>query len=485
MPVPEPIPDLLKAANDASGKAFALWVTFLTVGIYLAISIGTTTQLQLLRAGPVQLPLLGVGLPLLAFYGFAPPMFVVLHLYVLMQLYLLSRLLRLFDARLRNARMHEGVRIAARGQLDKFVFTQLLVGAPGDKAVRFFLWAVVWLSFVFGPILLLIGFQLRFLPYHSNLVTWVHRVALLSDLVLLFVLWPKISRRSGSVERTLKRALLATPVVLCGTAVLLFCVLLATFPGEPVTVDTGLRLPWLSRNIYLLGEHPFDFDEDKLSKVSVTLRLRERDLRESHLVSSDLRKTDFAYADLSSAILIGAKLSGADLIGANLTLAKLCSVDLASADLYNADLTNANLTGANLTNAKLREVDLTFAKLSLAKLDNADLSKAKLFGSKLGLADLSGANLGNAMLREVDLTLAKLDNADLSGADLSHVLRNTIPPVTDCDGNETFLDVDLSGTELQHTLQKQLDTACGDNNTKLPPGMTIKPCSPKQGVSPH
>src|SRR5215469_7856221 len=98
MAAPEPIPDLLKAVNEASGKAFALWITFLTVGTYLAIAIGTTTHLQLLLAGPVKLPLLGVDMPLFAFYGFAPP-----HLYVLMQLYLLSWLLRLFDDKLRSA----------------------------------------------------------------------------------------------------------------------------------------------------------------------------------------------------------------------------------------------------------------------------------------------------------------------------------------------------------------------------------------------
>ena len=124
MPTPEPIPDLLKAVNEASGKAFALWITFLTIATYLAIAIGTTTQLQLLLAGPVKLPLLGVNLPLFAFYGFAPPLFVVLHLYVLMQLYLLSRLLRLFDDELRTASMLEQDRRRIRGQLDKFVFTR-------------------------------------------------------------------------------------------------------------------------------------------------------------------------------------------------------------------------------------------------------------------------------------------------------------------------------------------------------------------------
>ena len=189
MPAPEPIPDLLKAVNEASGKAFALWITFLTVGTYLAIAIGTTTHLQLLLAGPVKLPLLGVDMPLFAFYGFAPPLFVVLHLYVLMQLYLLARLLRLFDDNLRAADMIEQDRRIVRGQLDKFVFTQFLIGAPQDLIVRLFLRAVVLLSFVVGPVLLLLGFQLRFLPYHSIPVTYAHRVTLLLDLVLLLLLW--------------------------------------------------------------------------------------------------------------------------------------------------------------------------------------------------------------------------------------------------------------------------------------------------------
>jgi len=62
MAAPEPIPDLLKAVNDASAKAFALWLTFLSIMIYLAIAIGTTTHRQLLMETPVKLPLLSVDL---------------------------------------------------------------------------------------------------------------------------------------------------------------------------------------------------------------------------------------------------------------------------------------------------------------------------------------------------------------------------------------------------------------------------------------
>ena len=283
VPAPEyPIPDLLKAVNEASGKAFALWITFLTVGTYLAIAIGTTTHLQLLLAGPVKLPLLGVDMPLFAFYGFAPPLFVVLHLYVLMQLYLLARLLRRFDGQLHNARMLEQDRGAVRDQLDKFVFTQSLIGAPQDGIVRLFLRTLVWLSFVVGPVLLLLGFQLRFLPYHNVPVTYVHRGSLLLDLIFLLLLWPKISRR---------RAQRAQPLrdwkTFCRVGVaLLICVLLggfsafvATVPGErlnqPQLRNSDLRL--FSQNLDLKGERLVEQDEDKLKKLAVTLPLSRRD----------------------------------------------------------------------------------------------------------------------------------------------------------------------------------------------------------------
>jgi hypothetical protein len=240
MPAPEPIPDLLKAVNEASGKAFALWVTFITVITYLWIAINATTDAQLLSAssGPTtKLPLLGVDVPLLAFYVSLPPLFVVLHLYVLMQLYLLTYLLRLFDGQLQSARMLEQDRRITRGQLDKFVFTQSLIGAPQDGIVRLFLRAVVLLSFVVGPVLLLLAFQLRFLPYHSIEATYVHRGVLLLDLALLLLLWPKISRsraEQAKPQRNWKAFCRVGAAVSISFLLVVFSVFVASVPGELV-----------------------------------------------------------------------------------------------------------------------------------------------------------------------------------------------------------------------------------------------------------
>ncbi len=201
MPPPEPIPDLLKAVNDASGKAFALWITFLTVGTYLAISIGTTTDVQLLLEGPVKLPLLDVNMPLFDFYEFAPPLFVVLHLYVLMQLYLLSGTLRLFEQELQTPQLILKDRERIRGQLDKFAFTQLLINPPKLFPVKHILLMVVWLSFIGGPIFLLLAFEIRFLPYHSVFVTYVHRFVLVCDYILIALIWPRTYRSEWLIDR--------------------------------------------------------------------------------------------------------------------------------------------------------------------------------------------------------------------------------------------------------------------------------------------
>jgi Pentapeptide repeats (8 copies) len=102
-------------------------------------------------------------------------------------------------------------------------------------------------------------------------------------------------------------------------------------------------------------------------------------------------------------------------------------IDLSSAYVPRATLTG-NLTGAFLAHATLTAADLT--------------------GANLTAADLTGANLTGATLT-ADLTYAVLMGANLTGANLTYA------------------------TGLS---QDQLDAACGDKDTKLPSGITIKPC---------
>ena len=72
-------------------------------------------------------------------------------------------------------------------------------------------------------------------------------------------------------------------------------------------------------------------------------------------------------------------------------------------------------------------------------------------------ADLTDANLQGADLRNANLQGANLFRANLQGANLQ--------------------GANLQGAK--HLTQMQLDQACGDEKTKLSPGLSIKPCPKK------
>jgi uncharacterized protein YjbI with pentapeptide repeats len=140
-----------------------------------------------------------------------------------------------------------------------------------------------------------------------------------------------------------------------------------------------------------------------------------------------------ARAHIPKAILNDADLIGADLNGINLNQAQLLGINVSGANLVNADLNAAELFGGNLSGANLNS-----ANLNGTQLISVNLSKATLFNATLSNANLNGANLSGTNLHG-----ANLDNADLS----------------DC----------------LNLKQGQLDEACG-TKTKLPSGLTIKPC---------
>src|SRR3954466_10941340 len=49
-------------------------------------------------------------------------------------------------------------------------------------------------TLVGGPILLLVFFELQFLPFHHQPIAWWQRIAVLIDLFLIWKLWPSIAR---------------------------------------------------------------------------------------------------------------------------------------------------------------------------------------------------------------------------------------------------------------------------------------------------
>jgi hypothetical protein len=135
-----------------------------------------------------------------------------------------------------------------------------------------------------------------------------------------------------------------------------------------------------------------------------------------------------------------------------------------------AELTNnGGLYDGAVAGARLEE-----ANLEGAKLDRADLENVHLTNAVLRKALLRAANLGGALLHGADFGGAVLEGASLRGATLAGAnLRGA-----HCAG-ANFEDADLSGAlvagcDLAHTtglIQAQIESAVGDGNTELPPGL--------------
>ena len=257
-------------------------------------------------------------------------MFLVLHFYVLAQLRLLAvkvtAFLELLD---RQTNQNDKARKLALNRLDNFSIVQLFL----SERYNYPQWPVrmmAWTTLALAPLLLLLFFQLRFLPYHDPELTMWHRTLVGVDLFLIWWLWPTFIGKapSGFWYRgwspwglEWKRWWKGSFRWFIAFLVLLFSWLLATVPDEPLDVS-GPVITWLraalfdgavdpvtqrlqspfSRRLVLLDQ---DFLTDAQKKawddtpdnvrndLPRTLVLRGRDLRNAVLDRADLRKADF------------------------------------------------------------------------------------------------------------------------------------------------------------------------------------------------
>ena len=123
-------------------------------------------------------------------------------------------------------------------------------------------------------------------------------------------------------------------------------------------------------------------------------------------------------------------------------------------NLFQADLAYMDLSDIDVSGARLRQSDMQLSTFDDWTLAGANISVSNLFGARFNRADFTGANLQSATLVGTYLGSSILTNANLAGANLS--------------------GADLS--IAKGLTQQQLDTACGDESTLLPSGLTIPAC---------
>jgi hypothetical protein len=186
-----------KAVDDAASVGGGLWLSYLIVLFYLATAAGAVAHDDLFFERSLRLPFLNIELPLLAFCFLAPILFVIVHAYTLVHLVFLTDKAKRYhqalheqmgdrsDLSKQQVEKRQAKRDGLRRQLPSNIFIQFLAG-PADIRTGLFgllLRGIAWITLAFAPVLLLLLMQIRFLPFHTPIVTWVQRFLLCMDLI--------------------------------------------------------------------------------------------------------------------------------------------------------------------------------------------------------------------------------------------------------------------------------------------------------------
>jgi uncharacterized protein YjbI with pentapeptide repeats len=478
---PFDIAALERSVNESAGRVSGIWLSFVAFSAYLAAAASMISHRQIFLEEPIKLPTINIDLPLVASAILLPLLFVIYHVFVLLQVVLLARTADTYNDAIDHGVADEADRIRVRQRLANTLFAQLFAGSSRERegVLGWLLRAMAWITLAIAPVGVLIVFEIKFLPYHSAAVTWTHRGLIAFDLLAVLMLW------AGAVEprRDITWRSLARHRALAFGAVAIFILsnVLLTFPGErgwtwmtvvsppgPASGDitacrtAGMALVAPSFDRLVLDGQDF-VDDDKLAKIIATAKtngqplyeservksFRGRDLRCARLAGTDLRHVDFTEADLSGAIL-----RAADLVGASFARANLAGVTLDNAQLQDssfvakkdpflvekpvggwcaddqpdkirledtgtaAQLPNSSLQGTQLQRAELRGVNLKSANLQAAQMNHANLESADLEAADLQSAQLREACLIHADLRGASLVHATLEAARLDNASL-------------------------------------------------------------------
>lgn len=137
----------------------------------------------------------------------------------------------------------------------------------------------------------------------------------------------------------------------------------------------------------------------------------------------------------------------ANLQGADLDSLLLANQNLRRAFMPGATLNDARMEDVRMQGAQMSDVEAKEAELKDARLQNAVLWEAKLDGAELKEARLTGADLRGAHLTGAELQGAQMQGANLRGADLAGALMCGAEFDTDAE-REAAKTAGAEGTEF-------------------------------------
>jgi uncharacterized protein YjbI with pentapeptide repeats len=446
----------LSIVKETSANAKALYISLFLACLYSWLTIGTTRDVQLLTdSASSPLPIIQTSVPIVGFYILAPLLLLGAYLYFHFYLQNLWEELSILPAVFPDGRPLFAksdpwlLNDMVRAYLPHLTRNRPFISYLEEVVSIVLAWWFVPFTFIL--------FWFRYLTRQDWKGTILHIVLTAFNFMAATSLRALAQRtlqghRSPPFSLRNSKQLLAGGPIAAGATVafILLCVSSGTINGDDSV--TGLSpKTWIPKAMRVLGYRPFaDFTEKDVSTKPPNWT--GKDPSQVDLVKgASLRGSSLRYLDARRSFLVNADMVRTDLRSANLSGANLEHADLDSSDLRRADIGigapwEEFLIGAGIS------APGTLANLQRTNLHEADLRGAHLLAVQLQEANLTFSNLQGAVLSGVDLSGADLRDAELDG--LSQIRTETL------EKGIVTAQVELA--------QKQLDRACGDENTRLP-----------------
>src|SRR6516162_1546057 len=242
------VKEFLDEANAASDPARTAWLAFLLLLAYVVVTLASVSHKDLLLNSPVRLPIINADIPLVGFFQYAPAMLLLVYLSLLVQHVILARKYRRFTDAIVPHELKTGNENHARERVHSYVFSQILAGPRPHRITKLMMQLIVYVTFAVLPIVTLLYFQIKFLPYHEIWITYCHYFTVNIGFVMLILQYapPKrkwdirIGPEAESWEASGRQVLM---IVLLLPVVLGFSWLIATVPGEWIDQRLGFVPP--------------------------------------------------------------------------------------------------------------------------------------------------------------------------------------------------------------------------------------------------
>jgi uncharacterized protein YjbI with pentapeptide repeats len=460
-----------KSVSEAASRVEKQWLAFVLTGAVAIMSAANVSDTDVLLGTALKIPLLDISLPLFAYALLTPLLYLGFHCYLLFELFGLNRKVTLYEECLQSAVKTQADRRRLRERLPTFAFIRMY--APQSGGLETLSGLIMITTVVLLPLFTLLTFLLRFLCYHSQLLTWAHRLAFVVDLSMVWLCWLRAANLQATSTQEVKWNLFGNDFVkfYLLSAVLPFVLVGSSFNGEVFDTSWAKFARSYFPMKYILRDSPtahFSLfrtyiqpeDASRIASSPGRGALKNRDF-----AGAFLDRLDLSGFDLSGSNLENASLRRTKLMGSNLSKANLRGAWLHSAQLQGAILKEVHLEGAQLASTQMQGANLSGAYLQGAQLYRAHLQAALLLGAHMQGATLDQVDLRGALLLDVDALGIRVRNSNLQAVSFNNAdLMGAIFNVEDI---ENLRGADFSRARLWHSILS-LVSLKGKTPTDLP-----------------